>query len=732
MRRLIYPNEVERVSTKTGYAKNAGEAAYPELWRGMTFSLPTFLHNKKGKTTEGMIIPKSPNNAIWLANSDTVQTRYGMGLIFDGSSTTYVRLPSTIQGLTPDSGFAMACWFKGTTNGYQQIISGDRLAGPTARLWQFRVDTNGKLEFIVFRGPTNSNQTSDTTITDGEWHLLLGTWDGNTQQVFVDGRLAGSKAFVGPPNTVADEVWLGAWQSVGNYLNAECGQYVFWNRGVNGHQVAPLLYRDPYALHRLAKERFNTTTVAVQDIDVSPTSLSFGAVEVNTTSCLETTISNVGVLDLTVSGLTVTNNKYTITAPVSDSLPFTISPSGSTVATICYTPTVAQTDTGSFDINSDDPDEAVVNVPLSGSGIEIPDITISPMTFNFGSIVVGNSSDLTTTISNTGTGILTVSGMTVDNYDFSIVSPVPTPFNIESAGSTVATIRYSPTVATTDTGTLTVTSNDAINTVLGLTLFGVGITPEIDTDVTSLNFGNIDIGSSSNLTTTISNIGSANLTISGLTIDNNVFTIVTPISDSLPFVISQAGSTEATITFTPVVAGTVTGNFTITNDDLDESEYIVTLSGNGIPVPEIDVSPTSLSFGSVILGNSSDLTTTISNIGTETLIVSGLTVDNNLYTIIEPVSVPFNISASGSTVTTIRFSPIASGLQSGTFTITSDDADEPTVDVSLSGSGAGAISESTINFNLYIDRARNFTSYVDQSKDFTSYIDQSVNFDLEL
>jgi hypothetical protein len=218
--------------------------------------------------------------------------------------------------------------------------------------------------------------------------------------------------------------------------------------------------------------------------------------------------------------------------------------------------------------------------------------------------------------------------------------------------------------------------------------------------------------------------------VSGLTVDSNVYTIIEPIS--VPFTIPASGSTIATINFSPVIGGTQTGTFTITSDDLDEPTDTVSLSGYGVLAPEIDVSPTTLAFGNVYIGLTSDLTTTISNTGTSDLTISGLTVDNNAYTITTPTSVPFSISASGSTVTSIRFTPVNAGIISSTFTITSDDSDEPTVAVTLTGTAVEPIAESTINFNLYIDQARDFTSYIDQARNFTSYIDQARNFDLEL
>lgn len=422
--------------------------------------------------------------------------------------------------------------------------------------------------------------------------------------------------------------------------------------------------------------------VPLPEINVTPAGLTFGDVEITTTFDLETTIENLGTGDLTISGLTVDNNLYTIIEPIS--VPFVLGIAGSTIATIRYSPITVGNTTGSFDITSDDADEPTTYISLDGTGVEYPDINATPMTLSYGNINLGDTSDLSTTISNTGTGDLIVSGMTVDNYNYTIIGPA-VPFTVEAAGSTDATVRFSPTVATTESGTFNITSNDSINSVIGLTLDGFGITPEIDIDPMSLNFGNIDVGNTFDLTTTIDNLGNADLTVSGLTVDNDAYTIITP--SLVPFVLSVAGSTEATIRFTPVVAGTITSTFTVASDDLDEAEVGVSLSGNGIMYPEIDVVPTSLSYGSVDAGSISDLITTISNTGNDTLIVSGMTVDNDTYTIISPIDVPFNVSASGSTDAIVRYSPLLGGTDTGTFTISSDDLDEPTVDVTLDGFG---------------------------------------------
>ena len=102
------------------------------------------------------------------------------------------------------------------------------------------------------------------------------------------------------------------------------------------------------------------------------------------------------------------------------------------------------------------------------------------------------------------------------------------------------------------------------------------------------------------------------------------------------------------------------------------------------PAPEIDVSSTSLDFGGVDTGRSSSLTLTISNTGNLTLTVSEITSSD----------AQFSVSASALTIdggrsseVSVAFTPSSTGDQVGTLTIKSDDADERSMEVALSGRG---------------------------------------------
>jgi len=102
----------------------------------------------------------------------------------------------------------------------------------------------------------------------------------------------------------------------------------------------------------------------------------------------------------------------------------------------------------------------------------------------------------------------------------------------------------------------------------------------------TIDYGSVGIGSISDLTFDIENIGSIDLTVSSFGITGD-YTIVSP---ATPLTITSGNSQTVTLRFTPVSDGTSTGALTINNDDIDEGTCIVNLTGVGFtPGPNINV-----------------------------------------------------------------------------------------------------------------------------------------------
>jgi len=112
-------------------------------------------------------------------------------------------------------------------------------------------------------------------------------------------------------------------------------------------------------------------------------------------------------------------------------------------------------------------------------------------------------------------------------------------------------------------------------------------------------------------------------------------------------------------------------------------------------IPNINVSPLSLAFGSQLVGTgSAQLSTAISNTGSGDLHVglsfgganpADFLVDSSILTITPGNSAPVQVT----------FTPLAIGARSATLIVSSDDPDEPTINVSLSGTGIEATSTPT-------------------------------------
>ncbi|MDZ7362423.1 MAG: malectin domain-containing carbohydrate-binding protein [candidate division KSB1 bacterium] len=225
--------------------------------------------------------------------------------------------------------------------------------------------------------------------------------------------------------------------------------------------------------------------------------------------------------------------------------------------------------------------------------------------------------------------------------------------------------------------------------VSAIAVVGSTPTPDISVAPTSLSFGNVNTGSSSDLTVAVSNVGSANLDVTALSTTNSTFTVVSP---TTPFTITPSGTpVNVTVRFSPTAAGLQSGNLQITSNDPDENPLNVALTGTGVTPPpsepDIRVTPTSLAYGQVIVGQTSDKTVTIFNDGTVILNVTGLATTNAAYSVVSPTT-PFTVAANGgSQIVTVRFAPTAVGTATGNLNITSDDPDEGLVTVSLTGEG---------------------------------------------
>ena len=112
------------------------------------------------------------------------------------------------------------------------------------------------------------------------------------------------------------------------------------------------------------------------------------------------------------------------------------------------------------------------------------------------------------------------------------------------------------------------------------------------------------------------------------------------------------------------------------------------LIDNPPPPADIAISMMSLSFGDVEIGQSSTQIVTITNSGGVELLVTGISSSGDPFAAsIES----FVVGGGGRREVTVMFTPNTEGTHSGTLTVESNDADEPTVVIDLSGNSIAPV-----------------------------------------
>ncbi|MEP7339380.1 MAG: choice-of-anchor D domain-containing protein, partial [Acidobacteriota bacterium] len=177
----------------------------------------------------------------------------------------------------------------------------------------------------------------------------------------------------------------------------------------------------------------------------------------------------------------------------------------------------------------------------------------------------------------------------------------------------------------------------------------------------------------------------ANVTINGAN-----FTGVTSVkfANNVTAQITANSGTQITVT---VPTGAVTGALTISKPscaDIQTPVFTVTSQ------PIIGVTPTSLSFGNVKVGQNRDMQITVRNTGDLPLTVSSITSSSPQFSVTSPAS-PFNVAAGASAIVNLRFAPNSAGLKTGTLSINSNDPGRARVDVALAGTGLAPLLEVT-------------------------------------
>jgi hypothetical protein len=143
--------------------------------------------------------------------------------------------------------------------------------------------------------------------------------------------------------------------------------------------------------------------VSGPQLTATPASVNFGGVATGTSSSLSVQLKNTGSSTLTFSGFTGPAAPFSASGVPANGA--TLAAGASVSVTTTYSPTAAGTATGNLIVNSNGGN---VNIPLTGTSGTPPQMVITPLANDFGTVAIGANKTMSFTIKNTGGLDLTI------------------------------------------------------------------------------------------------------------------------------------------------------------------------------------------------------------------------------------------------------------------------------------------------------------------------------------
>jgi hypothetical protein len=409
-------------------------------------------------------------------------------------------------------------------------------------------------------------------------------------------------------------------------------------------------------------------------VSLSPTSLGFGNQNVGTVSPPKIiTLSNTGTAPLTITTIANTGDfKSTNNCGTS------VAAGASCSISVSFAPTTTGTRTGTLTI-TDNAGNSPQLVSLIGTG-GTPVVSLSTTTLVFATQLLNTvSAAKMITLTNTGTASLAVTSI-VASGDFTQTNTCGT--SVAAGGKCTISVTFMPTVAGTRTGAISMADN-ATGSPQTASLTGTGNKVKLSASTVAFPVTALGIKSAAK-NVTLTNVGKASLTISGLSITG---TNAMDFSQTNTCGTSVAAGASCTISvaFKPIAAGSRTATLSITDNGGGSGPQTVALSGSGT---QLKLSTPALTFASTPVGaTSAAQAVTVTNVGTGAIGITSITLTGtNPGDFNQANNCGTSIAPAASCTITMRFKPTATGTRAANLSLTDAAVGSPQI-VKLTGTG---------------------------------------------
>ena len=334
------------------------------------------------------------------------------------------------------------------------------------------------------------------------------------------------------------------------------------------------------------------------------------------------------------------------------------------------------------------------SISLTGLGVAAatPTIGLSASTLSFGAQQVGTQSiTQMLTLTNSGNVPVTISSVVLNganSSDFILYGNSCVGATIAAGGTCQIGVAFKPSAVGNRSGTLLI-SDTAAGSPRSVALLGIGTAPTLSVSAPSLEFGAIQVGTTSGpQTVTLTNNSSGavsiiNATVNGLNATDFAKTLDTCAATTL----APGAACSITVRFSPQAGGTRTGGLLVTIGS--GSPLTIGLNGTGVTA-QVTFEPSSLSFGTQPLTTMSTFQTVrLTNGGSGTLTINSVGLfggDMGDFVVAGDTCSGGTLGPNGSCQVNVAFRPTAIGNRLANLTF-STNVGNGTQTVSLQGVG---------------------------------------------
>lgn len=434
-------------------------------------------------------------------------------------------------------------------------------------------------------------------------------------------------------------------------------------------------------------------------IGFNPSYWDYGDVAAGDTSTKAIVLTNAKTTPIYLSGVSVTNSKFTITAntcPMGGST--ALAASATCQVTVRFAPTADGGQAADVRV-SYGPDQArnssllaimAVAGRSSSTSYGNTAIAFTPSYWDFGDVANGVTSIKGVTVTNVSASAVYVSSVTrTSASSFTLGTTCPSGGTLAAGASCVATMSFTPSADGGYSSDLTASYGpDAArgSSVQSKAVF-IGRSKTVAFGSTALgwslnywDFGDVAANTTVSKQFTLTQSGTDPVTISGITLATGGVPMTISHNCPLsPTAMAPSATCLVTVNFTPTADGSWNSDLRVTyGPDAARSTNVQVnsiITGRSTATiygaTNITFSPSYYDFDDVAAGQNSTLSgVTLTNSGTQPVHISGLSSNNTKFTITSttcPTS-PSTLGAGANCVIAVRFAPTADGVQTGKIT----------------------------------------------------------------